>query len=103
MSNYTTAQEATLKASTTPITYAMAVEFADEFGRSPQSVISKVLSLEIPYECKPKPAKRPKGKTKAELVAEIAGGLGVAAVTLAGLEKATAGALANLAEVTITS
>lgn len=93
---YTTKQEAILKAAATPITYANAGELADLIGKSRGSIISKVLSLEIPYECKPKAAKRAKGPTKIELVAAIADYIGTSAEALSGLDKATAAALGNL-------
>lgn len=91
--NYTPEMVAILEAEAQPITYARAVELADEFGKSLQSVIAKVLSLEIAYEGKPKAPKRPRGKTKAELVEEIAATLQVEAKTLRGLDKATNTAL----------
>ena len=94
---YTTKQEAVLKDAPTPITYADAGALADEFGKSRGSVISKVLSMELAYECKPKTPKRPKGLTKAELVTLIADALDTSADALSGLDKATAGALMTLA------
>lgn len=97
--NYTPEQVAMLHAEAQPITYARANELAEEFGKTPASVRAKILSEEIAYEGKPKAPKRPKGATKAELVAEIAETLGVTAKDLRGLDKATGVALGHLLEV----
>jgi hypothetical protein len=96
--NYTPEMVAILKAEATPITYARAGELAEEFGKSLRSVVAKILSEEIEYEGKPVAPKRPKGLTKAELLAEIENALadedGVP--VLAGLEKATSQSLSAL-------
>lgn len=97
---YTKEQEAVLtKTAETEgrITYAMAEDLAAEFGVTHRSVIAKVKSMELPYEPKPVAPKRPKGKTKSELVEEIVAALG-GEVDLVGLEKATGRALAKLSE-----
>ena len=80
------------------ITYAQAVEFGAENGKSTRSVIAKILSEEIAYVPKPVPEPKPKGPTKADLVAEVTARLSDEdfAPNLDGLEKANAAALANL-------
>jgi hypothetical protein len=78
-----------------PVTYPEAVAFGAENGKSTRSVIAKVLSLNLDYLPKVVPSKRPKGVTKAELVAEIASRL-KAEDGFPGLEKATMSALLNL-------
>jgi hypothetical protein len=98
--SYTVEQEARLK-EFGPISYEDAVALGEEFGKSTRSVIAKVKTFpEIDYIPKVVPAKRPKGATKAELVAEIENRLadkdGVP--VLAGLQKATAQSLARLVE-----
>lgn len=82
------------------VTYEDAVALSEDFGKSVRSVISKVKSLDLPYTPKAKPAKREKGLTKAELVAQVAENLGVEADVLAGLEKSTARAIGKLVELT---
>ena len=94
--SYKPEQEAVLSAEAQPITYARAKELADELGKSQGSVISKILSMEIPYTRKPKAAPKKVGPTKAQLVAEIANEVGVTAEVLQGLDKATAAALHSL-------
>lgn len=93
--NYTVKQEAALTEAA-PVTYAQAVEFGKEFGKSTRSVIAKVLSLDLDYVAKPVEPKRPRGATKAELVAEIAAAVGLDKAELAGLDKATGVSLAKL-------
>ena len=90
---YTPDQVAVLVAAV-PVTYADAVAFATDFGKTPRSVISKVKSLDLAYVPKPVAPKRPQGVTKAELVAAVVAMLGD--VDLAGLEKAPGRALSNL-------
>ena len=99
-SKYSAEHVATLLAAS-PITYAKAVELADEFGFSLKSIIAKIKSLEsageaIAYIPKPKPAKREKGLTKVELVAEIEQHIGADQGALDGLEKAPARTLGRL-------
>ena len=92
--NYSDAQVETLQ-SFDVITYAQACELAEQWGKSPKSVISKINHLEIPYEKKPVPAKKIAKETKAELVAQIEEATGA---NLFGLEKATVKALVKLLE-----
>lgn len=75
------------------ITYAQACEFAEMWGKSNRSVISKIHSLEIPYEKKPVPAKKQAKITKGELVERIESATGS---DLWGLEKATVRSLVEL-------
>ena len=96
---YDVTQEATLRAfaeENGTITYADAVDFHDEFGKSTRSVISKIKSLDLPYTPKPVPVKRPQGLTKAQVVDLIANATNTDVAVLAGLDKATASALSNL-------
>ena len=94
--NYTAEQESHLKGMTSPITYAQACELADEWGKSKQSVISKILSMNLGYEKKPVETKKVSGgPTKAELVQIIENNLDCDG-KLTGLEKSTAKALTNL-------
>ena len=93
---YTEKETAVLLAEETPITYARAGVLAEELGKSHRSVISKIKSLELDYEPKPVAPKRPQGKTKAELVAEVESHFGAESGSLAGLEKATGLGLAAL-------
>ena len=84
------------------------IEFADletvaaELKQSPRSIIAKVQSLQargedVRYVPKPTEPKRPRGMTKARLVAEIAESVGIEGdVVLAGLAKATSQALEAL-------
>jgi len=95
MANYTPEQEVALTEAA-PVTYADAVAFGEEFGKSTRSVIAKVMSLDLEYVRKPEAPKRPKGETKVELVARVEDGLHVKQGVLNGLEKATAQALAAL-------
>ena len=97
--NYTEAQEALLNAEPQPITYARAGELAEEMGKKIRSVIAKIQSMELAYERKPVEPKRPKGKTKAELVAEIEAYMGAEEGTFSGLDKATGQALGKFLEV----
>jgi hypothetical protein len=93
VANYTEEQEARLKGAS-PVSFADAQAFADEFGKSVKSIIAKVLSLDLEYIPKAKPAKRVGGVTKAQLVEAIAAEVGA---DLSGLEKAPARALNALA------
>ena len=79
------------------ITYDAAAALAESLGKSVRSVISKVKSLDLDYEPKPVAPKRPKGKTKAEMVADIETELNVG-ISLNGLDKATGQALGRLLE-----
>lgn len=91
--NYTPEMEAALKAAA-PISFADAESFGEQFGKSAQSVIAKVQNLGLEYIPKVREPKRPQGKTKAQLVAEIQEALNGA--DLKGLEKATSMALGKL-------
>lgn len=95
--NYTPEQVEMLRAAE-PVSYADAVAFATEWGKSVRSVISKVKSEDLEYIPKPKPTKRETPETKAEIVATIAEALDVNKAALRGLDKATVGALTALRE-----
>lgn len=82
------------------VTYAQAVELADELGKSPRSVIAKIKQLDLPYVPKPKAAPKRVGPTKAELVAQVEANLDMEEGALAGLTKATASALGDLVDAT---
>jgi hypothetical protein len=87
-----------------PLTFEAAVALAerDEFiaaGKSHRSIIAKAKSMGVEYVPKAPAAKRPKGVTKASLVAEIAAGLNVAEDSLTGLDKANMAALQTLVKV----
>lgn len=100
MAVYTKEQEAVLVKTVEEngkITYEDAVRIGAEIGKSHKSVISKVKSMDLPYECKPTEPKRPKGLTKKDLVASIQARIGKD-VDLNGLEKATSQALGHLLE-----
>ena len=73
---YSDSQVARLQAAA-PISYEMAQELASEFGVSPRSVVSKVISLGLEYTPKPKAEKKGRGVTKAQLVAQISERTGV--------------------------
>ena len=92
--NYTPEQEAAIRAAS-PLNIDKAKALADQIGKSWRSVIAKAKSMDLPYEAKPAPAKRPKGMTKAELVSRIEDATGA---NLSGLEKATGQALSRLLE-----
>ena len=105
MSEYSAEMEATIRAASTPLTFAKAQEIAntDAFvaaNKSHRSVIAKAKSMGLDYEPKPAVAKRPKGITKATLVQTIADQTGLNTDTLTGLDKANMGALTALVEAT---
>jgi len=54
-----------------PFDWSRAKELAIDFGKSPQSIVSKVKSMELPYTVKPAPRKKAIQDTKDELVATI--------------------------------
>ena len=81
-----------------PISYEDAIRIGAEIGKSPKSVVAKVLSLELPYARKPEQPKRPKGMTKNDLVRTIEARMGVDFEKFNGLEKATAQALEKILE-----
>lgn len=62
--------------------------------RSWRSVVAKAKSLELEYIAKPTPAKKPKGETKLDIVADICALCSLESLT--GLEKAPATALRAL-------
>jgi len=68
---------------------------AVEFGKSPQSVISKAQFEGIAYEKAAPAPKKPQGKTKAQIVSDISAYL-EGKPKLDGLEKATSQALGKL-------
>jgi len=88
---YTPALEAKLVAMAAdgPVTYAMAVAFADENGLKPRSVIAKVKSMKLAYECKPvRVTKRGEPVVlKGEVVKAIEAALGIAVPSLAKVTK----------------
>ena len=92
MSNYTD-KEAKVIASASPLTFEKAQEIADQLGKTQRSVIAKAKSMGLAYIPKAKPAKRPAGETKADLVNRIAVALGSDSAELVGLEKATTASL----------
>lgn len=97
---YTVEQVAVLNkaAENGPITYAQACEIAELIGMSQRSVVAKIKSLDLAYEPKPAEPKRPKGMTKADLIASIKARLDKEDLDLSGLEKATSQALGKLVE-----
>lgn len=93
--NYSAEQEQALR-DAEPISFNEVHAFANEWGKSWQSVLAKVHHLGLEYIPKEKPSKKvSKGDTKKELVSKIETALG-ASDMLSGLEKATASALVNL-------
>lgn len=92
--NFTEAQEQRIR-DTAPHNLASATELAEEFGKSPRSIVAKIVRMEVAYE-----RKQPTTKTgepivsKAKLVEQIAG---VVSGNLEGLEKAPKPALQAIA------
>ncbi|MEK9918730.1 MAG: hypothetical protein VW496_04980 [Pelagibacteraceae bacterium] len=76
--------------------YDAAVAFASEHGLSTRSVVSKVLSLELPYTKRAAPARKTDGVTKAAVVETIEAEVGVALGDLHGLGKADRATLESL-------
>lgn len=102
MSEYT-ASMAKAIAEAAPLTFDAAVALAerDEFiaaGKSHRSIIAKAKSMGVEYVPKAPATKKPKGVTKASIVAEIASGLGVSEDSLDGLANAKMSALTTLAK-----
>lgn len=89
---YTEAQVAALTKAA-PVSFEDAQRFAAEFGVSTQSVISKVLSLDLEYVKKDAPEAKAPRVTKADMVAAIAADLDLPADMLSGLTGATMAAL----------
>ena len=99
--NYTKEQESAL-IDAAPISYDDALVFAEAFGKSPRSVVSKVKSLDLEYIPKAKPKKRgEQQETKAEIVEAIEALIDSPA-SLRGLARATRGALIDLRDQLLT-
>ena len=77
-------------------TYESAVSFAELENLPVRSVISKIKSLGLAYEPKPKAAASAKAVRKSELVRQLAEKLGADPEKLAGLAKADAAAIKML-------
>lgn len=85
--NYSDAQEARM-ASFAQIDNATALELAAEFNKDVKSIRAKAVRMGL-YKAQEKVSKTgAKLETKAQMVAEIAALMGVAATTLEGLDKA---------------
>jgi len=96
MSVYTPVMVAALNAQAN-WTFADAEAFAKANNLSTRSVVSKIKSLGIAYEPKPKAArKNPDAVRKTDVVAAIATQIGADADKLAGLAKADMKALSEL-------
>jgi len=79
------------------VTWADAQKFAEQYSISPRSVVSKVKTLQIPYE--PKPKAEPKRKDsvrKIDTVRAIAAAMSIEPASIEGLTKADRRALAAL-------
>ena len=92
--NYTAEQIAVLE-NAQPLNQAIAVELAEQLGKTSRSIIAKAKSLGLDYEVKVKPAKRV-AASKADLVNAIAKAVDADDNSLTGLEKAPMIALSNL-------
>ncbi len=92
--SYTDKEVATLKEAA-PVTYEDAVAFGLDWGKSTQSVISKVQSLDLEYVKKEVPAKKEPKATKAQIVAVIQDSAGPD-YDLSGLTGSTREALVEL-------
>ena len=90
--NYTEAQVKALRGSGN-IDLQAAKRFAQDWGKSPKSIIAKAVSLGV-YTAQARPVKGAAKPRKADLVAAIA--KATQADSLDGLEKAPAKALSNL-------
>ena len=93
--NYTEAQIAVLRAAA-PLDMAKAKDIAREMGKTYRSVIAKAKSENIEYVAKVVASKRVGGATKGEMIELLADKAGIPAGKLAGLEKATAVAIAAI-------
>jgi len=94
--NYTADQEQALidhANANEGISFKDAGVIAESWGKSPRSIIAKVQSMGLAYIPKAKPAKRPKGRTKADMLQIIADRLSADAASIGGLSKATASSL----------
>ena len=87
--NYTEAQEARIRERAEEVgtlNAAVAAELADELGKTPRSIIAKIVRMNLPYATKQPTTKNGEPVTKKEtLVSEISEIVGV---NLEGLEKA---------------
>ena len=90
--NYTEAQVKALKGSG-KIDLQAAKKFAQDWGKSPKSIIAKAVSMGV-YTAQARPVKGAAKPRKADIVAAIA--KATQADSLDGLEKAPAKALSNL-------
>ena len=90
--NYTEAQVKALKGSG-EIDLQAAKQFAQDWGKSPKSIIAKAVSMGV-YTAQARPLKGAAKPRKADIVAAIA--KATQADSLDGLEKAPAVALSNL-------
>lgn len=98
--NYTDEQVQMLR-DAEPVNYDKATELAEALGKNVRSVIAKCKREGIEYLAKEAEPKRPRGKTKRELVEAIEAETNA---TLTGLEKAPAqviNTLIDLFEVTV--
>jgi hypothetical protein len=91
--SYTDKEVLALKAGE-PVTFEDAVQFGIDFGKSTQSVISKVQSEEIEYIKKAVPVKKAPQATKAQLVSSIQANAGE--FDLSGLTGASRDSLVGL-------
>ena len=90
--NYTEAQVKALRGSG-KIALQAAKQFAQDWGKSPKSIIAKAVSMGV-YTAQARPLKGAAKPRKADIVAAIA--KATQADSLDGLEKAPAVALSNL-------
>jgi hypothetical protein len=91
--SYTPEMEAAVKAAA-PFDLEGAKVLADTLGVTYRSVIAKAKSMQLEYIPKPAPVKAPAKVTKADVVKELEGAFGF---SLAGLEKAPAKVLTDMA------
>jgi hypothetical protein len=91
--NFSEAQEQRIR-DTAPHNADSAALLAEEFGKTPRSVIAKIIRMEVEYARKEPTSKTGEPVTnKSKLVEEIAAVVGG---NLSGLEKAPKGVLTNL-------
>ena len=95
MSAYTEKMVATLRAQKS-WTFAQAEAFASANDLSTRSVVSKIKSLDLAYEPKPKAAAKGPRIRKADLVAGVAKGLAINVESIEGLAKADTRSLSAL-------
>lgn len=95
--NYTAAQELRIREASEdgPLNATVAAELAEEFGKSPRSVIAKITRMALPYATKTRVTKTGEPiVSKTKLVEQISA---VVEGNLEGLEKAPKPALQALA------